>query len=205
VFCACLCLLNFYTSILANQNQKGFEIEISFAFQYLNLSKIIQKGFGLVFWIRKSKHTILNQTVKDILITVLAIIVGGFIGGIVNGSLIMLGLNIFPADGIDVMDPNNAAQYAEFLSTAGVESFVFPYLAHAIGTLVGATIAFVIAGKKYKKIAAYIIGGFFLIGGIMAVNMYGGPIWYKVLDLGTAYIPMAWLGTIIGSKFVKEK
>jgi hypothetical protein len=37
------------------------------------------------------------------------------------------------------------------------------------------------------------IGIFFLAGGIASVFMLPSPLWYTVLDLGLAYIPMGYL------------
>jgi hypothetical protein len=75
-------------------------------------------------------------------------------------------------------------------------------LAHALGTLVGAIIATIIA-KGNKKLMALIVGGIFLIGGIMVSFMINSPIWFIVVDLVLAYIPMALLGYLIGLKFSK--
>ena len=38
------------------------------------------------------------------------------------------------------------------------------------------------------------VGVFFLIGGAMMVKMIGGPIWYNMVDLLLAYLPMGFLG-----------
>jgi len=38
----------------------------------------------------------------------------------------------------------------------------------------------------------------FLLGGIMMVVSVGGPIWFIMMDLTLAYLPMAWLGYRIG-------
>ena len=39
---------------------------------------------------------------------------------------------------------------------------------------------------------------FFLLGGITMVAMFGGPIWFTVLDLLGAYLPMGYLGGMLG-------
>ncbi len=70
---------------------------------------------------------------------------------------------------------------------------MFPFLAHAIGTLVGAFIAALIA-VNHKMKFALAIGIFFLIGGIINVMMLPSPIWFAILDIVGAYIPMAWIG-----------
>ena len=71
--------------------------------------------------------------------------------------------------------------------------FIFPFLAHALGTLSGAFVAAKIAYNHKMKFALG-IGVLFLLGEIyMAIQIpetYG----FKIIDLIFAYIPMAWLG-----------
>ena len=43
------------------------------------------------------------------------------------------------------------------------------------------------------------IGVFFLIGGTMSVFMLPAPVWFEILDLSLAYIPMGWLGGKLGA------
>ena len=45
------------------------------------------------------------------------------------------------------------------------------------------------------------IGIFFLIGGIVNIYLLPSPIWFSILDLAGAYIPMAF----IAGKFVVKK
>jgi hypothetical protein len=66
-----------------------------------------------------------------------------------------------------------------------------------LGTLVGAFIAAKVAAS-HKMMFALGIGVFFLLGGIMMVLMFGGPVWFAVLDLLGAYLPMGFLGGILG-------
>ena len=121
---------------------------------------------------------------KTILRNIFALLVGWTIGAIVNMSFIVAGSKVFPNDrALDVM---NAMDW-------DLKFFIFPFLAHAIGTLVGAFLAAKIAAT-YKRTFALIIGTFFLIGGIMMVFMLPAPLWFIVLDLTVAYIPMGWLG-----------
>ena len=79
------------------------------------------------------------------------------------------------------------------MPTLDPEFFIFPFLAHAIGTLVGAIIAGVIA-TKHKINFSLGIGIFFLLGGIAAIFMYPAPTWFAIVDIVLAYIPMAWIG-----------
>jgi hypothetical protein len=79
--------------------------------------------------------------------------------------------------------------------------FVFPFLAHALGTLTGALLAFLVAAS-YRSVFAYAIGVFFLAGGIAATFMIPAPVWFIILDLAAAYIPMAWLATHLGRRII---
>ena len=40
----------------------------------------------------------------------------------------------------------------------------------------------------------------FLAGGVVAMTMIGGPIWFNACDLLLAYIPMAWLGSYLAGQ-----
>ena len=128
---------------------------------------------------------------------ILAIIVGIVVGSAVNMSLIMLGpLVIPPPAGVDV---TNTQSLIASIHLFEPKHFVFPFLAHALGTLVGALAAFLIAGS-HRSVFAYVVGAFSLAGGIAASYMIPAPMWFMVLDLVVAYIPMAWIGTVIGRR-----
>ena len=130
-----------------------------------------------------------------------AVVLGWLVGSSMNMGLIQMGLYIFPISGID---PNDMDAFAEVMPTLGFEYFIFPFLAHALGTFVGAIMASMIAGSKKMKFALY-IGGLFLIGGIAVNYMLAGPTWFAVADIVLAYIPMAWLGGKIGVKLALKK
>ena len=88
-------------------------------------------------------------------------------------------------------------KFAENIKLLEPANFIAPWLAHALGTLVGAfAAAKVAAGHKLKL--ALGIGVFFLLGGIMMVSMVGGPVWFAALDLIGAYLPMGFLGGMLG-------
>ena len=72
-------------------------------------------------------------------------------------------------------------------------NYIPPFLAHAIGTLVGAFLAVRLAASHHGKIALG-VGAFFLLGGVVAASMIGGSMVFIVVDLVFAYIPMAVLG-----------
>jgi len=105
-------------------------------------------------------------------------------------GIIQAGYLILPLEGVDTNDMEALAAAMPGLSA---EYFIGPFLAHALGTFVGALVAAAIAATHKMKIALG-VGAFFLLGGIAANMMLPGPTWFTVADLVLAYIPMAWLG-----------
>jgi hypothetical protein len=86
---------------------------------------------------------------------------------------------------------------AESMDLFTPANFLFPFLGHALGTLTGAFIAAKVAASHKMKFAIA-IGVCFLLGGVVMVNMLGGPLWFTALDLLLAYIPLAYLGGLLG-------
>lgn len=136
----------------------------------------------------------LNKIIRN----TLAIVGGLVIGSIVNMGLINCsGYFISPPDGVDL---STADGLKEGLHLFELKHFIFPFLAHALGTLVGAFVATILAvNHKFKF--ALTIGIFFLIGGISASVILPSPVWFIVIDLVFGYIPMA----ILGFKLVRIK
>ena len=121
---------------------------------------------------------------KTIFNNILALLGGCIFGSAVNMGLIIAGNQLIPmADG---MNPMDATMWE-------IKYFLFPFLAHAIGTLVG---AFIVAryAASHQMILAICIGIFFLLGGISMVFIMPAPLWFIVIDLLFAYVPMGWLG-----------
>ncbi|WP_025667483.1 hypothetical protein [Aquimarina megaterium] len=133
---------------------------------------------------------------NPILKNILAVIAGWLGGSIINIALIKIGHKLIPIKGID---PNDMDALAAVMPSLGFEYFIFPFLAHALGTLAGATIAGLIAASHKMKFSLG-IGGLFLLGGIMVNYMLPGPTWFAVADIAIAYIPMAWIGGKIAMK-----
>lgn len=132
---------------------------------------------------------------------ILAVLAGIILGGAVNMTLITLGPSLIPPPaGVDV---TKAESLAKAIHLFEPRHFVMPFIAHALGTFVGACIAYAIAATSRAKFA-YFIGVFTLIGGIAASVMIPAPKWFIALDLIVAYIPMAWLSTQIGKRVFPE-
>ena len=124
----------------------------------------------------------------------LALIAGFLIGSAVNMAIITVGpMVIPPPEGVDMADMDKFAENLKLLKPA---NFIAPWLAHALGTLVGAFVAAKLAASHNMKFALG-IGVFFLLGGITMVAMFGGPAWFAALDLIGAYLPMGYLGGIL--------
>lgn len=122
---------------------------------------------------------------------ILAVLAGIVIGSIVNmGIITVSGSVIPPPPGVDMTTMEGLKASMHLLEP---KHFIFPFLAHALGTLVGALVAALIAANSYKRIALG-VSVFFLIGGIANIAMLPSPIWFTVLDLVVAYIPMGYLG-----------
>lgn len=136
----------------------------------------------------------MNTTVKNIL----GVIAGVVAGGSVNMGIILIsGSVIPPPQGADVttMEGLEAAMHL-----FEPKHFLMPFLAHAIGTLVGAYIAALIASTK-KMYFALGVGAWYLLGGTINVLMLPSPMWFTCVDLIGAYIPMAYLA----GKFAMRK
>ena len=121
---------------------------------------------------------------NTLLRNIFALLAGVILGSVLNMSFIVAGSKVFPLS--ESFEPMNAMNW-------DLKFFIFPFLAHALGTLAGAFIAAKIA-TTYKKTFALFVGAFFLIGGAMMVLMLPAPNRFVILNLILAYIQMGWLG-----------
>mgnify|MGYP006262689833 CR=1 FL=1 len=129
----------------------------------------------------------MNPILKNILAVILGLVIGSFVN---MGLIMLMGKVIPPPPGIEPMDMESLKANMHLFQP---KHYISPFLAHALGTLVGAFIAAKIAANHKLKFALG-IGFFFLAGGISSVFMLPSPTWFTVLDLVGAYIPMAWIG-----------
>jgi len=139
------------------------------------------------------------KIMKTIVRGILAVIAGVVVGQVVNMALILLGPHVIPPPaGVDMTTAEGLRATIHLLEP---RHFIFPFLAHALGTGVGATAAYVIAAS-HRSIYAYAIGAISLAGGIAATFMFPAPAWFVVLDLVAAYLPMAWIATRLGRRMI---
>jgi hypothetical protein len=138
----------------------------------------------------------------NLLRNVLAVIAGLVIGSGLNILLITISPMVIPLPaGVDVNNPESLRTAMHLFEP---RHFIMPFLAHAVGTLAGALVAYLIAAS-YKTQIAFVTGALFLCGGVAASFMIPAPTWFIALDLLAAYLPMAWLGTKIGARMKQEK
>ena len=128
---------------------------------------------------------------NPILRNILAVLAGIVAGGALNMGIISISSAIIPPPPGSDLTTTEGLKAA--MSLMGPEHFLMPFLAHALGTLLGAfiTAKFVTTSKI---IFALGIGAWNFIGGLMMVMMLPSPIWFTVLDLAGAYLPFAFIG-----------
>jgi hypothetical protein len=127
----------------------------------------------------------MNPTIKNIL----AVIAGLLLGSILNMALVISGANLIPVpSGADITTTEGLKASIHLFRPI---NFLFPFLAHALGTLLGAFVAAMFATPAKKKSVSLLIGGLFLLGGLVNVMTLPSPLWFNLSDLCLAYIPMA--------------
>lgn len=128
---------------------------------------------------------------NPILKNVLAVLAGLIGGGLVNMGLVTLGHTLVPVpEGVDLSSMESMKATMHLFET---KHYIFPFLAHALGTLVGAYLAARIAATR-KMTLAMVIAVVTMVGGVIAVTQLAAPAWFNALDLIVAYLPMGWLG-----------
>lgn len=131
---------------------------------------------------------------KKIARNILAVLAGIVVGGKVNMILIEnSSAFITPPSGVNVTTVEGLKAGIHLFEP---KHFIMPFLAHALGTFIGALLTSLIAANNQLRLALS-IGILFFIGGAMAVYMLPAPLWFNLVDLVFAYIPMAYLGSKI--------
>jgi small basic protein len=132
-----------------------------------------------------------------VLRNVLALVVGLVMGIVVNMGLVMLGPRLIaPPVGANVTTMEGLRSSIHLFEP---KHFLFPFLAHALGTLVGAWLA-ALLGAGRGLVPALVVGIAFLVGGVANIFMLPSPLWFNVVDLAGAYLPMDWIGARLGAR-----
>lgn len=134
---------------------------------------------------------------NPILRNIIAVIAGLLIGLAVNKGIVTISGSVVPLpEGVDPSDMDSLKKNMHLFED---HHFIMPFLAHALGTFSGALVAVLIAVSR-KMIFALSIGAVFLIGGVIMSYKLPAPSWFIAVDIIAAYIPMAWLGGMLGKK-----
>ncbi len=137
------------------------------------------------------------MAMKSVGKNILAVIAGVVVGSFVNIVLVNVGPSVVPLpEGADVSTMESLRDSMKLFTPV---NFIFPFVGHALGTLVGAFVAAKFTASHHVKFAIG-IGVFFLVGGVAAISMLGGPMWFNIADLLLAYIPMAFLGATLAGR-----
>lgn len=137
---------------------------------------------------------------NPILRNILGVIAGLVLGSIANMAVLMVSNNIIPLPA--GADNTTAEGLKATIHLFEPKHFIFPFLAHAIGTFVGAYVCARIAA--HKMVLAMFVGLFFLAGGIYMVVILPSPIWFSLVDLLGAYLPVAYFAGKIASSGKNE-
>ena len=116
--------------------------------------------------------------------TVLATIIGLFVGFLLIATIEMCGHAIWPPPaGLDPADPESIKQYIDQIH---VGNFILMALGHLIGALIGGLIGFYIA--KSERIPGFIVVGLVFLATVINLLLIPHPIWFMALDLGSVVI-----------------
>ena len=123
-----------------------------------------------------------------------AVICGVIAGGVFYmGGIVLLWALYPPPEGANMHDPATLNTYIQSLP---LSAFLVTLVAHAGGALVGGLVAALIARRSALVLGA-IVGGFFLLGGIINAMSIPAPLWVVVIKL-ISYVPCG----IVGAKLV---
>jgi hypothetical protein len=122
---------------------------------------------------------------------IIAIVLGFAAGSAVNMGLILVSGSVIPPPaGADVTTTEGLKASMHLMEP---KHFLFPFLAHALGTLVGAFVATLLTPGGSRG-PAYAVGTLFFLGGCAAAYMLPAPAWFNAVDLILAYGPPTLLG-----------
>lgn len=122
-----------------------------------------------------------------------SLLIGAFAGSWSNMGVLKLGSHLIPAPkGVDI---SNVESIKSHIHLYEPKDFLFPFLAHSLGTFIAVWVFMLIAKTQFPIRFVIGFGCLFFIGGLSMVWMLpGAPMWFTILDLGLAYFPMAYLG-----------
>ena len=139
----------------------------------------------------------MSNTVRNILAALLGLVGGLLIGSMLNMGVLMISNFVIPfPEGVNPADANSIRDNIKLFET---KHYIMPFLAHALGTLIGVFVAFKIIQmfRATKFIAvglALVIALLFLWGGLATSKSINSPEAPMLVDAVLCYIPMAIIG-----------
>ena len=123
---------------------------------------------------------------------ILLIIACLLLGGLLNQQIIDIQSYFIPLPaGFNLSSEEGMKQSMKLLSA---RHFLFPFLAHALGTLLSSSLAVIFLKNSARlRYILWLIGGLFFAAGTYMVIILPSPWWFNAVDLILAYFPMAWL------------
>jgi hypothetical protein len=82
--------------------------------------------------------------------------------------------------------------------------YVLLFLGHCAGTFIGALVATILALGRTSGPAYVVASVSLLLGGFAYVAFQLTPMWFGMLDLAFAYLPMAWLAHRVAAQRLAE-
>lgn len=124
---------------------------------------------------------------------ILLLLLGLVAGSIANMGVLQIAGLLIPSP---VPEGASVEEMAAYMVQFEWFHFIGPWLAHALGTLVGATI--VRKWSSFPQAFPWVVAGFFFLGGLsMVLLLPGTPIGFILTDLVGAYFPMAELSMLM--------
>ena len=135
----------------------------------------------------------MNNTVRNILAALIGLVGVMLIGSMLNIGVLMISNFVIPfPEGVNPADGNSIHLFE-------TKHYIMPFLAHALGTLIGVFVAFKIiqifrAPKFIAAGIAFVIALLFLWGGLATSKSINSPETPMLVDAVLCYIPMAIIG-----------
>jgi len=147
----------------------------------------------------------MNPALKNIL----GLLIGAISAVLINGGIIAIGPMLIPLPPGAIVPPPDAnmTEAIEIMKKneplLGFRDYIIPFLAHALGSLLGAIVA-VIISSTHKLTWGLLVSALHLVGGITMAYLLEFPMPFSAIDLIGAYLPMGYLGWLLGKKKMQE-
>ncbi len=126
---------------------------------------------------------------KNVIRNIAAVLLAIVVAYLITSGIIIIGHSIVPVP--EGMDTNNLESIKNNFHLFKTKHFIFPMLAHAVGTFISAYIVSHFAANHKFKFALG-IGILYMIASLLLTIKLGHFQWIGIIELGL-YIPMSWL------------